>query len=85
MVPWRQKLQTVGQVSVPSRHSPRPVFSVFKGLHGVVVFGTFLYVFSDKTPLISNLRMEGFLLTHSLRVQSFMAGKVWQQENDVAG
>lgn len=51
----------------------------------MVVFGTFLYIFSDKTPVTNNLRMEGFLLTPSLRVQSFMTGKVWQQENDVAG
>lgn len=34
---------------------------------------------------ISDVRKGGFLLSHSLRVQSVMAGKAWQKEHEAAG
>lgn len=32
-----------------------------------------------------NAIKKGFILAHSLRVQSVMAGKTWQQQGEIAG
>lgn len=33
----------------------------------------------------SNLKKEGFVLTHKLRLQSIMVGEAWLQEQKAAG
>lgn len=52
----------------------------------VLIHSTRLYTCCcDKIPDQSNLEKEGFILAHSLRMQSIMVGKTWIWELEKTG